>query len=36
MGPSPKSKSLTIQTLESVPLATITDLTAILLNSSSV
>jgi len=54
LGPSPKSKPLTIQTLESgkfhiieikikfrkfffkVPLATITDLTAILLNSSSV
>ncbi|CAF3429449.1 unnamed protein product [Rotaria socialis] len=36
MGPSPKSKSLTIQTLESVPLATIMDLAAILLNSSSV
>ncbi|CAF2759126.1 unnamed protein product [Rotaria sp. Silwood2] len=36
LGASPKSKPLTIQTLESVPLATITDLTVTLLNMSSV
>ncbi|CAF1590596.1 unnamed protein product, partial [Adineta ricciae] len=36
VGPSPKSQPLMIQTLESVPLAMITDLTAILLNTTSV
>ncbi|CAF0794841.1 unnamed protein product [Rotaria sordida] len=36
LGASPKSKSLTIQTSESVPLTIITDLTATLLNISSV
>ncbi|CAF1443327.1 unnamed protein product, partial [Adineta steineri] len=36
LGSSPKSQLLTIQTLESVPLVTIEDLQAILLNTSSV
>ncbi|CAF0912627.1 unnamed protein product, partial [Adineta ricciae] len=35
LGPSPKSKSLKIQTIESVPLLIIDDLTATLLNSST-
>ncbi|UJR35713.1 hypothetical protein I4U23_028463 [Adineta vaga] len=36
LGPSPKSQPLTIQTLESVPLAMVKDLTAVLLNTTSV
>ncbi|CAF4516635.1 unnamed protein product [Rotaria sp. Silwood1] len=36
LGASPKSKPFTIQTLESAPLAIITDLTATLLNTSSI